>query len=123
MKLPRFFGKLRKLKSLLSSIKGKRLWGSRKPLLLRQIVGKSMLPKFEDGRVVVASGWFGTLKSDDVVIIKHDGREKIKRIHKIDDDRLYVIGDNAPASTDSRDFGWLPCEIVQAKVLWPRTTD
>jgi hypothetical protein len=91
-----------------------------KPLLLRQIVGSSMLPKLSDGRVLVASGWFGRLRPHDLVVISHEGREKIKRIREIDDQKLYVIGDNEVASTDSRDFGYLPLEAVRAKVLWPR---
>jgi phage repressor protein C with HTH and peptisase S24 domain len=91
-----------------------------KPLLLRQIVGSSMLPKLRDGRVLVASGWFGRLRPHDLVIISHEGREKIKRIRHIDNQKLYVVGDNEAASTDSRDFGWLPLEAVSAKVIWPR---
>ncbi|HEY1835444.1 MAG TPA: S26 family signal peptidase [Candidatus Saccharimonadales bacterium] len=107
MRLPKFSGKPKKLK----------------PLLLRQIAGKSMLPQFWDGRVVVASGWFGRLRPHDVVIIRHDGLEKIKRIRQINDERLFVVGDNEAASTDSRDFGWLEYAAVQAKVIWPRATE
>lgn len=94
-----------------------------KPILFRQIVGKSMLPKFRDGGVLVASGWFGQLKPADVVIIHHDGREKVKRVHEIDGDKLFLMGDNYEQSTDSRDFGWLPRESVTAKVIWPRKAE
>lgn len=79
-----------------------------------------MLPKFEHGRVLVASGWFRQLQPADVVIIKHDGFEKVKRVHEVNGEKLYVIGDNTTESTDSRDFGWLPLESVMAKVIWPR---
>ena len=46
MKLPRFSGKPRK----------------RKPLLLRRVAGNSMAPRFGNGRVIVASGWFWGLR-------------------------------------------------------------
>ena len=79
-----------------------------------------MLPKFRDGQVVVASGWFRNLRPHDVVIIRHDGKEKIKRVHQVRDNKLFVVGDNGPQSTDSRHFGWLDASCVLGKVLWPR---
>jgi type IV secretory pathway protease TraF len=105
MRLRRYSGKLKKLKP---------------PLLLRHIVGKSMLPSFKDGGILVANRWFMGLKPRDVVVIRHDGLEKVKRVHKVREGELYVLGDNSEQSTDSRDFGWLPLEVVAAKVIWPR---
>jgi phage repressor protein C with HTH and peptisase S24 domain len=104
MKLPTFFGKQRKLR----------------PLLLRQIVGTSMLPVLREGGVLVASGWFKKLRPHDIIIIHHQGREKVKRVQAVDGDKLFVVGDNAPQSTDSRHFGWLPLATVRAKVIWPK---
>jgi len=80
-----------------------------------------MLPKFREGGVLIASGWFGQLRPKDVVIIHHDGREKVKRVQGIRGRELFVVGDNGTESTDSRDFGWLPEELVTAKVIWPRS--
>ena len=105
MKLQRFSGKQKKFKS---------------PILLRHIVGKSMLPSFQEGGLLVAFTWFTGLKPRDVVIIRHEGREKVKRVHKVRGGKLFVLGDNSEFSTDSRDFGWLPLEVVTAKVIWPR---
>ena len=106
MKLRRYFGKLKRLRS---------------PLLLRQIVGRSMQPSFTEGGILVGFGWFKGVMPNDVVIIHHNGREKVKRVHQVRKGELYVLGDNSELSTDSRDFGWLPLEAVTAKVVWPRT--
>lgn len=57
----------------------------------------------------------------DVVIVRHNNLEKIKRIHQQADDQVYVVGDNDTSSTDSRHFGWLPRSAVSAKVVWPRS--
>jgi phage repressor protein C with HTH and peptisase S24 domain len=79
-----------------------------------------MLPTLRPGRVVVATGWHGALRKDDVIIIRHRGLEKVKRIHQIAGRRLYVLGDNHARSTDSHTFGWLDIETVVGKVIWPR---
>jgi len=59
------------------------------------------------------------LKAGDVVIVSHNGLEKIKRIEKHQGDLIYLLGDNTGSSTDSRDFGWLPAKVILAKVVWP----
>src|SRR6185437_3035656 len=84
MKLQRFSGKQKKFKS---------------PILLRHIVGKSMLPSFQEGGLLVAFTWFTGLKPRDVVIIRHEGREKVKRVHKVRGGKLFVLGDNSEFST------------------------
>lgn len=54
-----------------------------------------------------------------IVIVRHNGIEKIKRISKVHSGKIYVIGDNPIASTDSRHFGWLPKATLKARVVWP----
>ena len=99
----------------------RRIWNNRQRKLLeiRRIVGVSMLPLFRPETVVWATGLFRKLRPGDVVIVKHDGLEKIKRVEAIVDGQLFVLGDNVLGSTDSRSFGWLGIESVQAKVIWP----
>ena len=56
----------------------------------------------------------------DIVMISHDGLEKIKRIARQEHGRIYVLGDNPAASTDSRSFGWIGEEQVLGVLHWPK---
>ncbi len=91
----------------------------RRLFVIRRVVGGSMLPRLTPGRIVF--GWrTGRLRIGDVVILWHDGLEKIKRIDHVEDGKLYVLGDNPDASTDSRDFGLIDRAQVLARIIWPR---
>jgi nickel-type superoxide dismutase maturation protease len=91
-------------------------------LFIRRVIGKSMAPRLTPGNLVVATPLLKHLKPGQVVILEHHGKEKIKRIERIDSDKgqLFVIGDNLDASSDSRHFGWITKNAVQGRVLWPR---
>lgn len=91
-------------------------------LFMRRVVGKSMAPRLSSGKIVIASPLLRKLKPGQVVILEHHGKEKIKRIERIDPDKgnLFVIGDNLEASSDSRHFGWITRKAVRGRVFWPR---
>src|ERR1700761_405290 len=93
----------------------------RKPkhFVVRQVEGDSMAPTLTAGQLVVGRHT-RELKPGDVVIVSHDGLEKIKRIERQQGDLIYLLGDNAGASTDSRDFGWVQAKTIIAKVVWPK---
>jgi SOS-response transcriptional repressor LexA len=78
-----------------------------------------MAPTLKAGQLVVGRDT-RELQPGDVVIVSHNGLEKIKRIERQQGDLIYLLGDNAGASTDSRDFGWLPAKTIIAKVVWPK---
>jgi SOS-response transcriptional repressor LexA len=78
-----------------------------------------MAPALHAGQLVVGRQT-RELKPGDVVIVSHNGLEKIKRIERQQGDLIYLLGDNPGASTDSRDFGWLPAKTIVAKVVWPK---
>lgn len=104
MQLQKYFGKLKSLN---------------KPLLIRRVVGASMVPRLGPGKIVLATRWRRKIKPGDVVIAVHNGREIIKRVERTEPNRVFVIGDNLLQSTDSRHFGWIPRREVVAKVMWP----
>jgi nickel-type superoxide dismutase maturation protease len=88
-------------------------------ILLRRVTGESMLPTLRPGQLVVAVRRM-RVRQGDVVMLRHDGLEKIKRVAEMMDGRLFVMGDNPSRSTDSRTFGWLDPAKIVARVVWPR---
>lgn len=76
-----------------------------------------MMPYLNPGQIVIGYGWYRRLRPRDVVIIDHDGMEKIKRIVSIHEETVIVAGDNQTESTDSRHFGPVPIVSVRAKVI------
>ena len=76
-----------------------------------------MLPLFPAGKVIVATKRMGKLRPGDIVIVLHEGLEKIKLIQHIQQDRVFLIGLNPASSTDSRQFGWISRDKIIARVL------
>lgn len=101
------------------------------------VEGKSMLPRYRNGKVVLifkaAYGirwpagsyivrWSTPSPGDVVAALRVDSREMvIKRIGEIRGDRLspeyFLIGDNGIESIDSRDFGLIPFNGIIGKVF------
>lgn len=77
------------------------------------------MPVLPPGTIVYGWRWFKQLKPGDVVIFLHNEKEKIKRIDKIENNKVFLTGDHELASTDSRQFGWLDLDTIIAKVVWP----
>ncbi|MBI2019475.1 S26 family signal peptidase [Candidatus Daviesbacteria bacterium] len=79
-----------------------------------------MLPVFKPGQEVLTFNWahfFSRPKIGDIVVIKVKGKEIVKRIQKLCKDGYFVQGDNAPESTDSRDFGPIDKSKIVGKVI------
>ena len=79
-----------------------------------------MAPTFMPGDIVLAWSYNSRFSPDDVVLLLHNGMQKIKRIRYITATSVFVVGDNAALSTDSRAFGELPRSAIQAKIVWPQ---
>lgn len=80
-----------------------------------------MLPTLVEGQDVLSFNWayFGRRpKAGDIVVIKVDGMEMVKRIQKVNDRHIFVVGDNKEESTDSRNFGEIGMENIIGKVIY-----
>ncbi|MHB1865319.1 MAG: S24 family peptidase [Candidatus Saccharimonadales bacterium] len=86
--------------------------------MIRRVVGNSMLPTLKPGTLVLATASLKP-KVGRLVIVNNNGVEVVKRLVHIKGDRLYIVGDNAQESTDSRNFGWLKDNCLLATVIWP----
>lgn len=62
-----------------------------------------MAPTFIPGQIVI--GWHRPLRNGDVVLAHQASREVVKRVKSIDNDKVYLVGDNSDESHDSRHYG------------------
>lgn len=89
-----------------------------KMIIIRKIMGHSMLPVLPPGTSVIGWRRLGELKAGQVVIVQIEGKEKIKRISEIKESEVHLVDDNPDGG---KDLGWQPSELVVAKIIWPRT--
>ncbi|WP_436773589.1 nickel-type superoxide dismutase maturation protease [Yinghuangia sp. YIM S09857] len=91
------------------------------------VSGGSMLPNLADGdRVLVRHG--ARVRPGDVVLAVRPDRPEaamVKRVRERRHGGWWLLGDNPHRSTDSRDFGPVPDELVMARAIavrrktWP----
>lgn len=83
--------------------------------------GDSMLPTLKPGQDVLVFHWWILvgIKAGDIVVIRHEGKEMVKRIHYLNGRSINVLGDNEKESTDSRKFGPIKRSQIIGKVIWP----
>lgn len=91
------------------------------PLMIRRVQGHSMVPVLPPGTMIYGWRWFRQLKPQKVIVFSHDDKEAVKRIDKIEEESLFVLGDHPETSNDSRQYGNIPIAEVKSVVVWPRT--
>jgi phage repressor protein C with HTH and peptisase S24 domain len=89
-----------------------RLW----PLGLYRVAGESMLPAYQPGNLLLGWRWFRP-RAGQVVIARRAGRPLLKRIIRLQDNTVWLEGDNPAHSTDSRHFGPLSRSTLEARIL------
>ncbi len=90
----------------------------RLPFIVRRVSGRSMEPTFRPGKLVLIWQWSTKPAVGRIIVIKHDGLEKIKRVQQVKPSQIFVVGDNQDHSTDSRQFGWLDQACITGRVLF-----
>lgn len=106
MKLLKYSGKLKKVKL-------------KSPLIMRKIHGHSMMPVLPPGTIVWIWTGIKRFRPGQTIVFQHQGKEKIKRLDRLENDKIFVVGDHSAASTDSNDFGWIPKSKIIGVVIWP----
>ena len=87
------------------------------PLKFFKVKGRSMEPSLFEGDYVLLR-LTKNVKTGEIVVFERNGHEIIKRVSRIQDESLWVLGDNPKYSTDSRAYGWIERERVVGKVIW-----
>lgn len=90
------------------------------PIQRFTIYGNSMLPTFQPGQDILCFNWayiFSKPKIGELVVIRKNGKDMVKRIQKIQNHQYFVEGDNKFGSTDSRNFGWINKSEIVGKVI------
>ena len=84
------------------------------------IKGDSMWPTFSDGDTISCSEYNDSAISLSAIVVFNHPLKKgvvcVKRVKRIDGDKLFVQGDNPDptASEDSHNFGWISKNLVFA---------
>ncbi|MBP9820647.1 S26 family signal peptidase [Candidatus Saccharibacteria bacterium] len=78
-----------------------------------------MAPVLKPGDIVFAKKIHHMhIYANSIVIANINGKEIIKRVGLVKNGKVFLIGDNKAASTDSRTFGLVPCNVVLGKVVF-----
>jgi signal peptidase I len=85
-------------------------------LMIRRVVGPSMQPTLSSGELVLGLRW-RRARVGSIVIADVNGREIIKRVAKIGERGIYLLGDNLTYSTDSRAYGWLTSSAIKGVII------
>ena len=81
-----------------------------------------MLPTLRPGELLIGI-YSKRVAPGDIVVVNHNGLDKVKRIKEVREESVYILGDNPKNSSDSRDFGFISKDKILARVIWPIFVD
>ena len=90
-------------------------------LAFLRIEGHSMSPFLKPQDIIFTSSipyFFSNPKERDVVVARVNGKNFVKRIHSVSQDKYYLEGDNKNDSRDSRSFGPVFKKNIVGKVIF-----
>lgn len=90
------------------------------PIKVYRVVDRSMEPTLTPGDYIVINKLYRNVRHGDIVVMRHPYKsiDIVKRVDRIEGSRVYIVGDNAEMSEDSRDFGPMECSSVVGKMLF-----
>ncbi len=86
------------------------------PLAFYRVYGESMLPTYHSGDLLLGWRWIKP-RVDQIVVLQTPKRHIIKRIKQVNAKGVWLEGDNASASADSRTQGWYPIDDIKATII------
>lgn len=95
-----------------------------RPVFRVKVTGISMTPTLLPGEQILCTGLLRRLLiRRGVIIVARDPRDStlliIKRVERVDNKtEIWVLGDNQTASSDSRQFGYIPLKRVEGRALF-----
>jgi len=89
------------------------------PFKIFRVKDLSMEPTIRHGNYVFVYRWARDHKEGNIIVLKHpvSGIHIIKRIDSMDNDRVFVTGDNKDSSEDSRHFGSVYKSNIVGRVI------
>ena len=83
--------------------------------------GISMCPTLQDGQYLILNTLDKDVEIGDIVVIKPlvcaGGKIIIKRVTDIDNNKIFIEGDNKDHSLDSRTFGWIDKNSIMGVII------
>ncbi len=89
------------------------------PFGVIDVAGPSMVPTLRDGDLVVVR-YGARIRSGAVVVFRHPFQQDLRLVKRADGRRpggWWLLSDNRPVDSDSRQFGAVPEELVLGRVL------